>query len=37
VAGYEGRWKMTELVMKNYWWPRIMKDIGKYVKEYDMC
>jgi len=23
---------MTELVMKNYWWPEVTKDVGKYVK-----
>jgi len=28
---------MTELVMRNYWWPGVTKNIGKYVKGYDMC
>ena len=28
---------MTELVMRNYWWPGVMRDIGKYVKDCDMC
>ena len=32
VAGYEGIWKMIELVTRNYWWLGITKDIGKYVK-----
>ena len=28
---------MTELVTRNYWWPGVTKDVGKYVEEYDMC
>ena len=27
VAGYEGRWKMVELVTRNYWWPGVMRDV----------
>jgi len=27
---------MTELVPKNYWWLEVMRDIGRYIKEYDM-
>jgi len=23
---------MTELVTRNYWWPGVTKDVGKYVK-----
>ena len=37
VAGHEGRWKTTELVTKNYWWPGVTRDIGRYIKECDMC
>ena len=37
VVGHKGRWKTTELVMRNYWWPRVTKDIGKYVDRCDMC
>jgi len=28
---------MTELVMRNYWWPEVTKDVGKYVDGCDMC
>ena len=28
---------MMELIMRNYWWPEVMKDIGEYVEECDMC
>jgi len=37
VAVYEGKWKTMELVMRNYWWLGVTKDIGRYVKGYDMC
>ena len=37
VVGYRGRWKTTELVTRNYWWPGVMRDIGKYMKEYNAC
>ena len=28
---------MTELVTRNYWWPRVTKDVGKYMERCDMC
>ena len=37
VAGYKGRQKMTELVIRNYWQPGVMKDIGKYRERYNLC
>ncbi len=37
VAEYEGKWKTTELVMRNYWWPEITKNVGKYVEGYNLC
>ena len=37
VVGHRGRWKTTELITRNYWWPGIMRDIGRYVEGYDMC
>ena len=36
VAGYNERWKMTELVTRNYWWPGITQNIKKYVDGYNM-
>jgi len=36
ATGYGGRWKTTELVTRNYWWPGVMKDVGKYVDRCDM-
>ena len=37
VAEHGGKWKITELVMRNYWWPGITKDMEKYVEGCDMC
>jgi len=31
VGGYGGRWKMTKLVTRNYWWPGVTKEVGRYV------
>ena len=33
VAGHGGRWKTMELVTRNYWWPGVTRDIGRYVSE----
>ena len=27
AAGYGGRWKTVELVMRNYWWLGVMRDV----------
>jgi len=31
VGGHGGRWKMTKLVTRNYWWPGVTKEVGRYV------
>jgi len=36
VVGYGGRWKMTELVMRNYWWLGVTRDMRRYIERYDM-
>jgi len=23
--------------MKNYWWPEVTKDVGKYIERYNLC
>jgi len=28
---------MVELVTRNYWWPGVTREVGKYVKGYDLC
>jgi len=37
VARYEEKWKTTELVIRNYWWPGVTRDVGRYVKGCNMC
>jgi len=37
AAEHGGRWKMVELVTRNYWWPGVTRDVGKYVEECDAC
>ena len=37
IGGHRGRWKMTELVTRNYWWPGVMKEVGRYVDGCDAC
>jgi len=37
VAGHGERWKTVELVTRNYWWPRVTRDVGKYVEGCDLC
>jgi len=37
TTGHGGRWKMVELVTRNYWWPGVTRDVGKYVEECDLC
>ena len=37
AAGHGGRWKTVELVTRNYWWPGVMRDIGRYVEGCDLC
>jgi len=37
AAGHRGRWKMVELVTRNYWWPGVTRDIGRYVEGCNLC
>jgi len=37
AAGHGGRWKTVELVMRNNWWPGVIRDIGKYIEGCDLC
>ena len=36
-AGHPGRFKMAELVLRNYWWPRIHGDVRAYVDGCTRC
>jgi len=37
VGGHRGQWKMVELVMRNFWWPGVTKEVKQYVEGYDAC
>ena len=37
AVGHEGRWKTVELVMRNYWWPGVTRNVRKYVEGCDLC
>jgi len=37
VGGHEGRWKMAELIARNYWWPGVMKEVERYVDRCNAC
>ena len=37
VEGHGERWKMVELIVRNYWWLGVMKDVGRYVDGCDVC
>src|SRR5260370_10471047 len=37
VAGHPGCWKTLELVLWNYWWPRLPRYIAKFVAGCDAC
>ena len=37
AVGHGEKWKMVELVMRNYWWPGVTRDVGKYVEGCDLC
>ena len=37
AVGHRGRWKTVELVTRNYWWPRVMRDVGRYVEGCNLC
>ena len=36
VVGHGERWKMTELIIRNYWWLGVMRDVKQYVEGCDM-
>jgi len=37
VEGHRGRWKTAELIVRNYWRPGVMKEVGRYVDGCDAC
>jgi len=37
VAGHGGKWKMMELVMRNYLWLGVTKNVRRYMESYNIC
>ena len=37
AVGHGERWKTVELVTRNYWWPGVTRDVGRYVEGCDLC
>ena len=37
VGGHRRQQKITELTIRNFWWPGVTKEIKKYVKGCDAC
>ena len=36
VAGHGEKWKTTELVTRNYWWPGVTRDVRRYIEGCDI-
>ena len=37
VEGHRERQKMVELVARNYWWPGVMREVGRYIDRCNTC
>jgi hypothetical protein len=37
AARHPGRYKMQELITRNYWWPMISRDVKSYVDGCEVC
>ena len=37
IGGHRGQQKMVELVTRNFWWPRVTKEVKRYIDGYDAC
>jgi len=37
VAGHGGKWKIVELVTKNYWWSGITREVEQYIERCNLC
>jgi len=37
VEGHGGRWKIVELVTRNYWWLGVTKEVERYVDSCNAC
>jgi len=37
IGGHRGQWKTTEMVMKNFWWPGVTREVKQYMKGCNAC
>ena len=37
VAKHREKQKTTELVMRNYWWPEVVRNVGRYMEGCNIC
>ena len=37
AARHGRRWKMVKLVTRDYWWPGVTRDVGRYVEGCNLC
>ena len=37
IARHGEKWKMVELVTRNYWWPGVTRKVGRYVEGCNLC
>jgi len=35
IGGYGEQWKTAELVMRNFWWPGVTREVKRYVEGCD--
>jgi len=35
IVGHGGQWKTVELVIRDYWWPGITREVKRYVEGCD--
>jgi len=37
VEGHGGQWKIAELVMRNFWWLGVTREVKRYVEGCNVC
>ena len=37
VGEHRGQWKMAKLVMRNFWWLGVTREVKQYIKGYNTC
>ena len=37
AAEHGEKWKTVELVTRNYWWPGVTRNMGRYVEGCNLC